>query len=103
MKKKITKKGKREAARLSNLKPKAVARQETARRIAQEKTGHKVVLLNGRFELAPVGFEAPEARASQAERLKQNGLGSDRGLPRGFALKLARKLQAARYRRRRRA
>lgn len=103
MKKKITKKTKREAQRVSNLKTPEVARQETARRLAQASKGKKVVLMGGFFSVADMDHDAPEARASRSERVRRNGAGSPAGLPEGFARTLARKLQAARDRRLRRA
>ena len=81
-------------------------REQRARRKTAERSGHKVVLASGTFTVAPLSFEgAPEAHASKSERARQGLLPSGKlsGLPRGFALKLARRLQAARTRNRRRA
>ena len=104
--KKLTRKVRREQTAARGGKDAAVAREQTAARQTQEKTGVKVVLANGVFSLAPVDFDAaPEAHASRKERLRRNGLSPEGrpagGLPRDFAATLARKLQAARDRRQR--
>jgi hypothetical protein len=99
---KATRKVRREAIRAKGAqKDPRSAREAREARKEQEKT-FKVVLLDGGFSVAPFDFDAPEARASLSERIKRYGLGSECGLPKGFALSLARKLQAARNRRRKR-